>query len=93
MEGIKESELTHLFNNAKKFFLYALKISPICILLSIIVVWGYLGHFSRLDLLIGTIDNKTTLLSIFGSFIFISVLMSFVFVLPSFNLIIFFIFC
>ncbi|GKW16709.1 hypothetical protein PEC301937_26580 [Pectobacterium carotovorum subsp. carotovorum] len=89
MEGIKESELTHLFNNAKKFFLYALKISPICILLSIIVVWGYLGHFSRLDLLIGTIDNKTTLLSIFGSFIFISVLMSFVFVLPSFNLIIF----
>ncbi|MCY9848409.1 hypothetical protein R0L47_21160 [Pectobacterium polonicum] len=89
MEGIKEIELTQFFNNAKKCFFYALKISPIYILSSIVIVWGYLGHFSRLDLLIGAIESKTTLISIFGSFLFMSVLMSFIFVLPSVNLILF----
>ncbi|MHA7845167.1 hypothetical protein [Serratia sp. D1N4] len=89
MEGIKESELMPIFNNAKKCFFYALKISPIYILFSIIIVWGYLGHFSRLDLLIGAIENKVTLISILGSFLFISILMSVIFILPSFNLMLF----
>ncbi|MEG8664169.1 hypothetical protein [Klebsiella quasipneumoniae] len=89
MEGVKEKGLTPTLNNVKKYLIYALKISPIYMVLSVIIVWGYLGHFSRLDLLVGAIENKTNLFSIFFSFIFISLFMSFAFILPSFNLILF----
>ncbi|MGG6175597.1 hypothetical protein ACQV2C_19330 [Pantoea allii] len=89
MDGVKEKSLTSTLNNLKKYLIYALKISPIYMVLSVIIVWGYLGHFSRLDLLVGAIENKTNLFSIFFSFIFISLFMSFAFILPSFNLILF----
>ncbi|MFZ8659914.1 hypothetical protein ACO1YZ_27830, partial [Klebsiella quasipneumoniae subsp. similipneumoniae] len=65
MEGVKEKGLTPTLNNVKKYLIYALKISPIYMVLSVIIVWGYLGHFSRLDLLVGAIENKTNLFSIF----------------------------
>ncbi len=61
----KINEFGSISNNLKKYFYYVLKLSPLCIVFSVLVVWGYLGHFSRLDLLMGSVGNNTTLLSIF----------------------------
>ncbi|MEX9975857.1 hypothetical protein AB7W84_20295 [Providencia rettgeri] len=87
MDEEKGKKVNSIFGVLKKYLVYALKISPIYMVFSVIVIWGYLEHFSRLDLLVGALENKTNLFSIFSSFIFISVFMSFAFILPSFNLI------
>lgn len=87
MDEEKGKKVNSNFGVFKKYLVYALKISPIYMVFSVIVIWGYLEHFSRLDLLVGALENKTNLFSIFSSFIFISVFMSFAFILPSFNLI------
>ncbi|CNI51332.1 Uncharacterised protein [Yersinia mollaretii] len=61
----KVNEFGSIANNLKKYSYYVLKLSPLCVVFSVLVVWGYLGHFSRLDLLMGSVGNNTILLSIF----------------------------
>ncbi|CNI64078.1 Uncharacterised protein [Yersinia intermedia] len=74
-------------SNFKKYCFYALKISPLYIVFSVLIIWGYLGYFSRLDLLMGSVNNNATLASIFFSFVFVSILISILIMLPSINLI------
>lgn len=82
----KVNEFGSIANNLKKYSYYVLKLSPLCVVFSVLVVWGYLGHFSRLDLLMGSVGDNTTLLSIFFSFVFVSVFISIIIMLPSINL-------
>ncbi|TDB42618.1 hypothetical protein [Photorhabdus khanii] len=89
MSEIGKSDISAFFSAMKKYAIYALKIMPFYVVLSVFIVWGYLGHFSRLDLFMSSIDNKITLVYILISFFLISISISMIIIFPSFILILF----